>query len=494
MRGGDLQQACRLARRSGCLKTRGGPRVARQLVDRLIERAGRYETAGNLVAAWDDLSAAVRVQPGTWLDELSRRQNRLVETTVARAEACLQRGKPAATAELIGLLRNRKIADRRADELEAVCRLVADAEARSGAGQWAEATGLLEQAARLRPDLEFVESRICRARQGKQSVAELTAQLRHAINRSRWGDGQELSVRILQIAPDHAMARDARRHCLMRLEQSVASDLRGSLQRTASAGQGQPSNAVADDETPVGRNRPDTPVPQNPPAASPAGRFPAGSQANSMSSFMLWLDGVGGYLVCTTPQVTIGRAVEQAGVEIALQADIRRRHLQIQRFGNRYLARPLGGYGTGQAGSDDAVVLQSGQTIPMGGGVESRFTVPHPLGGSARIEFTSRHRTEPWSDAVLLMGDALLIGRSDAHHIRAPGITEEIMVFRQGDEILLRSPGPHEVDGNTGHGDVVLQDGMRICGPGFSITVEQIFRNPGNDRGPAGVQNTGEPG
>ena len=50
------------------------------------------------------------------------------------------------------------------------------------------------------------------------------------------------------------------------------------------------------------------------------------------------------------------------------------------------------------------VALQSGQILDFDGGVKLRYSKTHPLSSTARIDFVSRHRTQPWSDAILLAG------------------------------------------------------------------------------------------
>src|SRR5437588_2113599 len=45
----------------------------------------------------------------------------------------------------------------------------------------------------------------------------------------------------------------------------------------------------------------------------------------------LWIDGVGGYLLCLSHRVTLGQALVDRQVDIALIADVSRHHATIQR-------------------------------------------------------------------------------------------------------------------------------------------------------------------
>ncbi len=357
-----------------------------------------------------------------------------------------------------------------------------DAETLSSAGRWNDAAALLEQARAIRPSLEFIQSRIRVARQGRRTVSELTDQLRRAITGSQWAGAAALSDQILQIAPHHQVALDARRHCHLRNDHQA--ERGGPPELLVGADDGaRPAtlrNSVANDrdDTRPANDRgplrnPDRPSPDQHPVDRPESpRQPS----CVLDSFILWVDGVGGFLVCTSADVTIGRAVEQSRVDIPLQADIRRRHLRIKRSGSSYIAEPLDQVDVDRQDIREPVVLRHDQILQLAGGVRARFTMPHPLGGSARLDFTSRHRTDPWSDAVLLLGDAIMIGRLPSHHIVAPDVGNELLIYRQGDRFVLRDPGKFEVNDQLASGEVPLRDGLRIVGDGYSISVEQICR------------------
>ena len=64
-----------------------------------------------------------------------------------------------------------------------------------------------------------------------------------------------------------------------------------------------------------------------------------GSDRSSLPKrFLLWVDGVAGYLVCTSPRVTFGQAVLEGGpVDVPLVADVSRVHAELTRDGEGYL-------------------------------------------------------------------------------------------------------------------------------------------------------------
>ena len=61
--------------------------------------------------------------------------------------------------------------------------------------------------------------------------------------------------------------------------------------------------------------------------------------AKSSPKFMVWVDGVGGYLACLANKVCIGQAIPGNDVELPLIADISRQHLTLERVDQGYVAR-----------------------------------------------------------------------------------------------------------------------------------------------------------
>lgn len=470
---GDLQTACAIARESGCLQGASGVRTANSLVDKLVVRAERQECAGNLVAAWQDLNDAVSVQTDDRIDVLARHQSRLIDSTIQHAESCLQRGQVTNAHRLVDILARRKILDRRADEIISVCSLVNNAQVLAASGKWNESSRMLQQAHQLRPDMEFVESRLRANQRDEQSVQKMTSQLRDALNQSNWGNVQTITGQILQVSPNHQIAIDARRRCQSHYVKQPAATSR-EVTIINEPGQFEKSDTVhtiSDNETTRSSTSARRTLATQ--VAEPIA-LPCEPDQCNVRSFMLWVDGVGGYLVCTWPQVTIGRAVERSEVDIPVHADIRRRHLHIKRSANGYIAEPLEANGPNDSAVTKPMILGHGQKIDIGGGVQARFSMPHPLGCSARIDFISRHRTDPWSDAVLLLGDALMIGPFDSHHVRSPRLNEELLLFRNGNEIILRAPGSYELDGETKSGDITVNRNLRLVGKGYSVSLEMI--------------------
>src|SRR5207253_11277807 len=110
-----------------------------------------------------------------------------------------------------------------------------------------------------------------------------------------------LSEQVLAIAPQHLEARKARARAWRVLEpQTVASTPR-----------------VAE------------------PAEEAAARPALGQR------FLLWIDGVGGFLVCLANRVTLGQATQDGYVDVPLYADVSRLHAALTRENGNYVLEAM---------------------------------------------------------------------------------------------------------------------------------------------------------
>lgn len=195
---------------------------------------------------------------------------------------------------------------------------------------------------------------------------------------------------------------------------------------------------------------------------------------------MLWIDGVGGYLVCSADRVVIGHATGER-VDLPLLAEVSPRHATIRRHGDAYL---LERYGTsaGPVRLDGrpvgvAQVLHDGGMIELGGGdhlVRLRFTQRHPWSASARLDFLSRHRTSPWCDSVLLLADTLILGPGRSSHVRCPDWERDVMLVRQQERLNMSYRGHYTVNGRAVEGATALGEEARVGGDRWSFAVESF--------------------
>ncbi len=195
---------------------------------------------------------------------------------------------------------------------------------------------------------------------------------------------------------------------------------------------------------------------------------------------MLWVDAVGGFLVCRGPRVTIGQAQPHDQADIPVLGQLSRRHATFRLDGESFLVeprRPLLLDGRPVTGASavlgNGMVLefaeQSGPTH-----VKFRFRQPHPLARSAGLEPLSGHRTQPPADGVLLWTDTLVFGPSSRCHIVCPQMTVEVVLFARAGEVFVKAPGGANVDGSSVAGRAALGPTSRVATGELSFTLEPL--------------------
>lgn len=207
--------------------------------------------------------------------------------------------------------------------------------------------------------------------------------------------------------------------------------------------------------------------------------------------FMLWIDAVGGFWVCMRDDVVLGQPGD-AGTDVPILADLSSRHARIRRDGEEYLIEAMGDKGRGMdmdglktrptrevrlSGRSVSGLsgLADGSRIELGPGVELAFRRPHPLSATARLDFVSRHRTQPSSDGVLLLADSCVLGPKPHSHVVCPHWPQEVIIFRYEKELFCRTPGKFEIDGVRHRDRGKLRPDSRVSGEGFSFSLEPIL-------------------
>lgn len=197
---------------------------------------------------------------------------------------------------------------------------------------------------------------------------------------------------------------------------------------------------------------------------------------------MLWIDGVGGYLVCEGRTVTLGQAGGDSQVEVPLMADVSRRHATILRDGEHYLLDPLRTCSVDGRAVAEQVRLPAEAELGLGSddrsAVRLRFRLPHVCGVSARLDVTSGHRLRPHADGVVLLADACVVGPSPASHIVASSASRSCVLFRRADgTIVFRTAGSYDVDGRRASETSVVTRRSRITADDLRWQLEPLGVN-----------------
>jgi hypothetical protein len=188
--------------------------------------------------------------------------------------------------------------------------------------------------------------------------------------------------------------------------------------------------------------------------------------------FCLWVDGVGGYLLCLDSRVTLGQACPEAVVDVPLIADISRLHATLTRDRDgAYLleaSRPVLVNGK----SVSRQLLRSGDRITLGSSCQLLFSQPVPVSVSARLDLVSGHRVPLGVDAVILMADTLVLGSAAQVHVPMPDLKQTLVLHRNKESLGVRYPGNLVINGQKFQDRATLPPQASVVGEDFSFALE----------------------
>src|SRR5258708_5794038 len=278
---GRLEEAQRLLGQSCIQGHKREHELLNQLGRAYVERGERRLKHENTDAAWNDLLQAeqLKVADGG-ADQL--RQD-LTNLGLCDVRTQLSAGEPDRAVEVVAQLRQRLVKQRELDLLDEAARNWLDARELANRGQFGLALQMLERAGRaIAGPMQRLNQfqRELEVRQNK--LAPLLVQLHGAAEGARWRDVVEAAENVLALAPQHAEAKKLRGRAWKAIEPVTVSCKSPELESTSD-------------------HPPPDPIPQR---------------------FLLWIDGVGGYLVCMGARITIGQATPEAYVDVPLCADV----------------------------------------------------------------------------------------------------------------------------------------------------------------------------
>ncbi len=195
---------------------------------------------------------------------------------------------------------------------------------------------------------------------------------------------------------------------------------------------------------------------------------------NDLPRKLLWVDAVGGFLICLEDQVVLGQPSSNGPIAVPILADLSRRHAVIRRDSGAYVIEPIGPVRLEGNELHGPAVLTDNQSIQLGESVRLRFQKPHALSSTARLTLESYHKTEPSVDAVLLLADSCLLGPGSHCHVVCPKWEREVLLYKQQEQLYCRTEGPIVQDGVPCSGPAILSPNTRIEGDDFSLSLEEV--------------------
>ncbi|HZN33803.1 MAG TPA: FHA domain-containing protein [Pirellulaceae bacterium] len=442
---GRLEEAARLASDPQLKQFLPVQQLLAQIGEQFARRALERAASGDFTAGWRDLDEARSLagETGSW----QRLQQAVADVAVGDIVQHLTASDYPGATSRIESLEKRGVPGLPLKTLLEVTRRLDSARKLSQKGKFSEADEQLAAAQALRPDLKLIEAQRERCRERQERSKTLTEQLHAALAASDWTKVLSLATELLEISPENRVARDARKRAWGEVGEQIGDSRRlGETKHWT----GTPISG------PVTVGGADVPVKRSP-------------------RFMLWIDAVGGYLVCLGDEIIIGQAVPGGKVDVPIQADISRKHVKLVRHKEGYILEPLGGKVvlSGKAVTEPAL-LSDGDEFTLGERVKMRFRKPHVLSSSARLELLSPHRTLPYADAVVLMGESCVLGPQWQNHVVCREFGGDVVLYRSEDKIMCRAMESIEIDGKLHDGRGPVRPGSHVLGTDFSLSLEAV--------------------
>jgi tetratricopeptide (TPR) repeat protein len=450
---GQLDEAGRILREGELVEYLPGKRLSAKVADQIARRAKQRAAAGDTSAGWRDLEEARSLggDTGRWVAV----RGELVAEALDEVEKYLQAGDAAKAVARLERLQRHDVQNKRLRTLREVARHLESAERLSRHGKFAEAESQLAAAVALAPDWKFLAERKRSCRRSVDASRRLSAKLHQAMSAGRWTLVLKLSERLLEIAPESRVAREARSAAWQKVGAKVSHG--GQLAETQVWQSDKPAakKRVGATQQQVAGGRTLTNKPPGP-------------------RYVLWIDAVGGYLVCRGDQITIGQAIPGNRVDVPIQADLRGKHAVIRREDEQYLIEPIGPVRVEGRAIESAALLSDGDEIQLGESVRLRFRRPHPLSASARLELISSHRCPSAPEGVLLMAESCVLGPREGNHVVCRDWSDDVILFWQADQLHCRAGAPFEIDGKLCDGRGPLRPGAHVAGEDFSLSLEEV--------------------
>jgi hypothetical protein len=186
---------------------------------------------------------------------------------------------------------------------------------------------------------------------------------------------------------------------------------------------------------------------------------------------LLWIDGVGGYLVCLNPRVTLGQGGPDGAPDLAILAAISRHHATVQRDAEGYFLEAVRKVAlNGQ--SVERAFLRSGDRLTLGTACQLMFSQPVPISASARLDLVSGQRWLYPVNGVLLMAETLVFGPGPQSHVVIEELKQPLILFRPKDGLAVRYGGNLVISGQPYKDRGPLAPGAQVTADALSFALE----------------------
>ncbi|MCZ2342315.1 MAG: FHA domain-containing protein, partial [Bacteroidales bacterium] len=368
--------------------------LIREVARAYLAWAERHLRADDAELAWRNLLAAESLQTGE--EAAVRLRHTLTRLGLAQCRAALEAGHPARVLESIARLRERGVQSPEFDVLESASQewLLASDQADRGDFELAM-TSLRHARKRLDSILaDGVARFLAELESRRERFQESLARLNAAAEEKRWRDAISWADAVTNVAPDHREARALRARAWEALHTATPIISRADISRADEAEESDsivplevrsPDHAHARPTSPLHAENGPNGVSIGKSRHRPSDSVPLPGSPGLPKRFLLWVDGVGGYLVCLAPRVTFGQATADGPVDVPLFADVSRLHAELTRDQEGYIV---------ESGRDIQIngipvkrsALKPGDRVTLGVTCQFQLLQPVPISPQSRLE------------------------------------------------------------------------------------------------------------
>ena len=459
LRGGRIDEACRLLNQDKLREFWPAQQLSSHVADHLIERARDKVQAGNTSAGWRDLQTASHL--GGKDAKLRAFRGELMVRGLAEIKDDLEADNAAQALSRLEKLRQRGVTTSQMRAFVQIGQIMLKATELCLLGKFNEADACLATAQSLAPGLEVLETRRERCRLSVEEVHQQSLILHRALSSQDWTAVLDSAEALLAIAPNHPPALSARRRAweAVGVEGNLAGANRSQRQRRASQ---RPLTLEWD----VGPDSTQTSI--------RSAKVDTVAEKSKENRFVMWIDAVGGYLVCLDEQIVLGQPTPDGAVDVPILGDLSRRHAVIHRDREVYLLEPIQTVKVRGREIDGPALLADGDIMELGDRVQLQFRLPHSLSSTARLDLVSRHKTHPTADGVLLMADSCILGPASHSHVVCRHWGQEAILYRQGEKLHFQTSGSFQIDGQPHQERGPLARRSQVEGDDFSLSLEPV--------------------
>jgi hypothetical protein len=189
--------------------------------------------------------------------------------------------------------------------------------------------------------------------------------------------------------------------------------------------------------------------------------------------YLLWMDGVGAYLLCLGDRVTIGgHRPDGKNADVPLLANLSRTHATFRRGAEGYVLEAQGPVKVAGRTVKENAWLTGDRELDLGNSVRLRFRMPSVLSATATIDFLSDHRPAHSLDGIILMEDNCLLGPGSDNHVRCLNWPETVLLYRRGDQLWCKSRSDVFVEKTLARSGCPLKPGNVVTGNDLRFRLE----------------------